>query len=270
VGEDLHKIIQKGGLPQKKYASHTFGEENLEVDCPAASKKKAKKGLSIMKKILVIIIVILVLVLGIGITIAVITNNTKTPTELDKSIDDSLENIFIEQPAVILPDPTVIVNAVQKLARLETYMVTYQRVFTYAVDQEYLFGACGKKMVFVASGQVIAGIDLGQLQEGDVEVVDIDTVKIKLPESQIFTVALNNNDSQVVTVQYGIFASMDPQLETIVRQYAQDDFEVTAKTSDVLTVAKLNGESFITDFLKRFGFTDIQFVEPDSIVTPST
>jgi hypothetical protein len=231
-------------------------------------RKKAKKGLSIMKKSIAIVVVILVLLLAIGIAIAIITNNTK-PME-PSSTDKTLENLFVEQPAVIMPDPTVIVNAVQKLARVETYVGTYQRVFTYAVDQEYLFGACGKKMVFVASGQVIAGIDLGQLQEGDVEVVDIDTVKIKLPESQIFTVALNNDDSQVVTVQYGIFASMDPQLETVVRQYAQDDFEVTAKTSDVLTIAKLNGESFITDFLKRFGFTDIQFIEPDSIVTPAT
>jgi len=213
-----------------------------------------------MKKTLVIVIVILVLLLAIGITIAVIVDNANKQTEIDIPSNDSLENLFVEQPAVILPDPTVIVNSVQKMARVETYVATYQRIYTYAVDQEYLFGACGKKMVFVASGQAVAGIDFSQFQEGDIEVVDVDTVRIKMPQSQIFNVFLNENESQVVSIQYGIFAAIDNQLETAVRQYAQNDLVTIANNSDILTIAQLNGEDFIRDFLLKLAFSNVEFV----------
>jgi len=213
-----------------------------------------------MKKTLVISIAILVLLLAIGITIAIITDNTKPPSEIDEQVADSLEEIFVEQPAVILPDPTVIVNSVQQMARVETYVATYQRVYTYAVDQEYLFGACGKKMVFVATGKAIAGIDFGLFQDGDVEVVDINTVKIKMPQSQLFNVFLDENESQVVSIQYGIFAAIDNQLETTVRQFCQNDLVVIANNSDILTVAQLNGEDFIRDFLLKLGFSNVEFV----------
>lgn len=199
------------------------------------------------------------LLLAIGITIAIITNNTQ-PSVVDDQITDSLEEFFVEQPAVILPDPTVIVNSVQKMARVETYVATYQRVYTYAVDQEYLFGACGKKMVFVATGKAIAGIDFSQFKDGDIEVVDVDTVKIKMPPSELFNVFLDENESQVVSIQYGIFAAIDNQLETTVRQYAQNDLISIAQNSDILTIAQLNGEDFIRDFLLKLGFSNVEFV----------
>jgi hypothetical protein len=178
-------------------------------------------------------------------------------------VGDLVRRLVVPATPVVLPSPATIVLEMRDLARLETASYSMQKVITADRDRDRLWGIMGEQLIFVAQGEVIAGVDLQRMQVEDVVVVDPTTVMIHLPEAEIFVATLDNENSHVVDRRTGLLARADPHLETLVRQAAEREILEAALAAGILDRANQNAEGYMRGFLQGLGFTTVIFT-PDT------
>jgi hypothetical protein len=161
----------------------------------------------------------------------------------------------------ILPDPVTIIHEIRALARLETIQYTVEKVITAETGQgafEFLFG---DRLLFVAHGYVIAGIDLGKMSSQDM-VFDQGSLVVRLPDPEVFVATLDNEQSYVYDREMGILTQGNQDLETNARQVAEQAILEAALADGILDLARSNGENYILRLLAGLGFDDVLFVYP--------
>ena len=170
----------------------------------------------------------------------------------------------------ILPDPVTIVNEVKVLARLETIQYTVEKVVTAETGQEILGELFGDRLLLIAHGVVIAGVDLSDLSRDDISISD-GVVQIDLPDPQIFIATLDNQKSSVYDRETGLFRKGDPDLETLARQAAEQEIYQAALEDGILRQANDNAEIFIERLLDDLGYEDVIFAPyiPQALPTPT-
>jgi hypothetical protein len=188
-------------------------------------------------------------------------NQVAQQTGVAEPILGFIREITVKATPAIVPDRVTIVRQVSTLARLETASYEGEKVVTSQRGTNALFGAFSESMVFVAYGEVIAGIDLFKMTEADVVVVDPTTVMIHLPPAEIFVATLDNELSYVAHRDTGLFTQADAQLETGVRQAGQQAILEASLEYGILQLAEQNGQNYMENFLKGLGFETIIFTE---------
>lgn len=173
-------------------------------------------------------------------------------------IGDLVRQLVVETTPVILPNPVVIVEEINSLARLETAEYTFQDILQIERDQELLWGVFGESLLFVAHGDVIAGVDLAHMDAEDLQVVSPTKVIIRIPEAEIFLTDLDNERSYVANRDIGLLSKGDSQLETLIRQEAESRMEEAAIENGVIDMANEEAEKFMRSFLGNLGFTEIE------------
>lgn len=179
-----------------------------------------------------------------------------------------IRDITVQATPAILPDPVTIVRRVNSLARLETASYEGEKIVRAERGSDALFGVFSESLIFVAYGEVIAGVDLQKMVDGDVQVVDPTTVMIHLPQAEIFVATLDNDLSYVANRDTGLLTSADPELETQVRQAGEQGIYDAAVEYGILQIAQQNAESYMENFLQGLGFQTIIFTE-DTPPTPA-
>ena len=172
-----------------------------------------------------------------------------------------MAQLSLEATPEILPNPVTIVLEINTLARLETASMSMEKIVTIERNQDQLFGVFGESILFVAYGDVYAGVDLAKMQPSDMQVVDPTTVMVHLPEAEIFIATLDNERSYVHDRDRGLFASADPELETLVRQDAERQILEAALEANILTIADENAQAYMEQFLGNLGFENIMFTD---------
>jgi hypothetical protein len=157
-----------------------------------------------------------------------------------------------------------IVREVRSLARLETIQYTVEKVITAESGQGPLGFLFGDRLLFIAHGVVIAGVDLGRLQPADVWVDANGRAYLRLPEAEIFVATLDNEKSYVYDRQTGLLTKGNISLETDARQAAEDEIRQAALDDGILEQARLNAENTLYGLLHALGIPDIIFVTEDS------
>lgn len=191
----------------------------------------------------------------------VLAASLNTARNVTEPVGELVQRLVAPATAVILPDPVLIVQEVKDLARLETASYTMEKVVRAERGQDVLWGALGETLIFVAHGEVIAGVDLARMEEADIQVVDPETVMVHVPEAEIFNVILDNERSYVADRDTGILTRADPQLESEVRRAAQRDLEAAAQESDILELANQNAQNYMRGFLQNLGFENVIFTD---------
>jgi hypothetical protein len=152
--------------------------------------------------------------------------------------------------------PTV-VEMIRQLSRLETVQYSLDKIVEGERQSAYLPDfLAGDKLLLVAHGEVIAGIDLGQLKAGDVQ-VNGDTVHVHLPAAQIFTTRIDNTRTRVYSRTTGLLVASDPNLETDVRQTAEQQIAQAAFDDGILDKARQNARTSVTALLYQLGFRTV-------------
>jgi len=170
-------------------------------------------------------------------------------------ITDSINKVITPTPIEVLPVSAAIIRETLQTSKLETADTPIEERYDGTKDLDYLWGLFSQKMIFMAYGNIISGVDLSKIQESDITPINTDTVKIRLPKSEILHVILNNNLSGVMDVKLGIMADLDDQMETRIRQYAQNDFEKTAQSSsNILSKATENAQDSIKKLLEPLNY----------------
>lgn len=138
--------------------------------------------------------------------------------DLSNGIGTQVAQLLRPTPTVII-DPVTIIHEVRSLARLETIQYTVEKVITAETGQDQFGFLFGDRLLLVAHGKVIAGVDLEKLGPENLRVED-NVLYVKLPEPEIFLATLDNEKSYIYDREKGILTSGDVNLETLARQAA--------------------------------------------------
>ena len=192
------------------------------------------------------------------------------PATVTGGLATQVQQLMHPTPTVYA-DPVTVVRQVRSLSRLETSQYTIEKVITAETGQGALAALFGDRLIFVAHGQVIAGVDLSKLRGSDVVVSPAGQVTLIMPAAEIFVTSLDNDKSYVYDRQTGLLTKGDPNLETQARQVAQQQIQQGALEDGILKQAQDNAASYLERLLRSLGFTDVVFVQatPEPGATPS-
>ncbi len=117
----------------------------------------------------------------------------------------------------------------------------------------------GESLLLIAVGDVRAGIDLDELEQGDVRAGD-GRVTIDLPDPEILSSGLDEERTSVYDREQGLLDfSPDEDLETEARRDAIDDIEAAARENGILDQAQQNAETSLRAFIQSLGFEEVNF-----------
>ena len=156
--------------------------------------------------------------------------------------------------------PTV-VRQIQQLQRLETVVFNMDKIISGGWESRYLpTFLAGERLLLVVDGDVTAGVDLGRIAADDI-VVNGRTIRIRMPDAQIFAARIDNERTRVYSRATGLFTPVDPNLESEVRREAERQVRQAAVDNGILRVAAVNARTTMTSFLRGLGFEQPEFLE---------
>ena len=153
----------------------------------------------------------------------------------------------------------VVVEGIQELDQLATVRWTESVPVTREsggdiVDR--LFS--GEKVIVIATGNVEAGVDLGDIQKDDVSVSG-DTVTIALPEPEILSSSLDEEKTRVYDRDFSpLNVRPDDDLVEMARLRAVEKIEAAAREHKILETAERNAEDSIRAFVTTLGFDEVR------------
>jgi hypothetical protein len=153
-----------------------------------------------------------------------------------------------------------IIKDIRALARLETIQYSVEKVITAEVGQGNFGFLLGDKLLFVAHGYVIAGIDMEKIQVEDMKLVN-GVLNVRLPPAEVFVATLDNGKSYVYDRETGLLQAPDPNLETLARKAAEAEIQKAVLEDGILKLAQQNAETFLSKFFGALGFPNPIFVK---------
>ena len=215
-----------------------------------------------MKKNWLLIAALCLILVAFGMVLSAnlrnITENALAPiSDSTNAMKTQVSRVLNPTPTII-PDPVTIINNVRSLARLETIQYSVEKIITADSGQEVLTKLFGDRLLFVAHGIVIAGVDLNQLETGDLELRN-NILTVDLPDAEVFIATLDNDKSYVYDRQTGILTKGEQDLETLARQAAEEEIRNAALEDGILDQAQLNAEIYLERFLDALGFEEVIF-----------
>ncbi len=221
----------------------------------------------------IIFLILILLVMAGGLMFAILEVNRQNAdhnlaplVSANQRMETSIAQLMQPTPT-FLPDPVTIVHDVRSLARLETIQYTLEKVVTAQSNQGELAFLFGEKLIFVAHGKVIAGIDMAKLRPEDVRVSG-GVLYVNLPPAEVFVATLDNEKSYIYNRDTGILKRADPNLETQARQVAERELLKSAQEDGILDQAQRNGESYLSRLFLSMGFKDVIFNDAATPTAP--
>ena len=205
----------------------------------------------------VLLVLILLTVLGgIAMVFWSIQRVTRPLAQAEQAPQEQFEQILNPTPTVV-PDPVTIIREVRGLSRLETAAYTVEKIITAESQQGPFAFLFGDRLIFVAHGQVIAGVDLARLEASDIAVDGEGGVDIVLPEAEVFVAALDSEQSYVFHRDTGVIG-MKADLETAARRAAEEEILEAALEDGILDMAQSNAESYVRHLILTLGFKEVR------------
>jgi len=179
--------------------------------------------------------------------------------QANEALQTQVADLLHPTPTII-PDPVTYINEVRALARLETIQYSIEKVITAEVSQgtfDFLFG---DRLLFVAHGVVIAGIDMEKITPDQMR-LENGVLYVTLPPAEIFIATLDNQKSYVYDRETGILNKSVQDLETLARQTAEDEIRKAALEDGILQQAQTNAENYLFRFFQALGYENVIFTD---------
>lgn len=181
--------------------------------------------------------------------------------------------------AIPTPGPTptpkidigpIVLDQVQGLSELATTQFSMQTVVTASKSRNVGPFQFDTRMLYVAYGEVRAGVDLSLLGPADVMVQENRAVTVTLPPPQILDSKIDVNRSYVYDYQQGVLSPQAPELQTEAERQALDQIIAGACQSSILDQANERAELAIMKLLgvMDFGTIVVNTRLPDPAVDP--
>jgi hypothetical protein len=218
-----------------------------------------------------VLVIGILLILGAGVGAAVYA--VRAPADALAGLPDQASTKIgqiLHPTPTIYPDPVTVIREVRSLARLETVQYTVEKVITAETNQGPFGFLFGDRLLLVAHGAVIAGVDLGRLAPGDIRIDPQGAVYMVLPAAEVFTATLDNEKSYVYHRETGILAGGTKDLESAARKAAQDAILQAALDDGILATAGTNGKAYLQRFLMSLGLRSVTFIDATPFPPGST
>lgn len=206
-------------------------------------------------------VTILVLVIGLGLLtfwgVRAVISAIPTPSDI--------ANVFEPEPYEEIGPVTI--TAIRDLAQLTTVETVQYTIVEKGTDEGWLAWARGDSLRMFAVARIGAGVDLSQLTVRDVSVGDDGVVDLRVPAATIQYVDPDEDATQILERDVGIFTSGDPGLESDVRRIADEVLVDNAIEAGILEEAENNARSVLTDFLLSVGYADVVVTFDDPLPT---
>ncbi|MCS6939725.1 MAG: DUF4230 domain-containing protein [Roseiflexus sp.] len=172
---------------------------------------------------------------------------------------------------IATPTPTIrdrggAIQQMKNLQRLETQRFSIERVVEASTTRgDALDMLLGERLLLIASGDVVAGVDLSKLTDRDVIVSpDGASVTVTLPASEIFIARLNNERTRVYDRQTRLLTQLtggqDPNLETQARQEAERQILAAACENGIMQRAAEEAKRSMEQFLRLLEFENVTVI----------
>ena len=163
------------------------------------------------------------------------------------------------------PNRAAIIKQIETLSRFETTSFSVDKIIEVSTDYDKLRDLLfGDKILLVAHGKVIAGLDLSTIQPEDFSGTGYSII-IKLPAPQILETVLDNNSTRVYDRDRGLLTKGDLNLEATARQLAEGEIRQAACDGGILDEANKSAVQQLTLLFKTAGFKEVSI-----ITTPGT
>ena len=152
-------------------------------------------------------------------------------------------------------DTPAIIQKIQGLSQLVTVKYVIEKVVV--IEDAKWYGE--SRVLLVAHGIAKAGIDLGKLQPGDIE-IDGKSLRIFLPPAQITDCYLDEHKTHVVERTTGVLRLFDKDLEQNGRRAAVDDIRRAARQNGIIKDAEQRAEMQLEGLFIQFGFEKVDVI----------
>jgi hypothetical protein len=164
--------------------------------------------------------------------------------------------------AVFEPEPyeeigPVVISSLRDLSNLTTVETVQYTIVDKGTDRGWLDWARGDSLQLFAVAKIGAGIDLSRITVRNVSLDDEGVVEISIPAAEIQYVSVDNDATQILDRETGLFTKGDPRLETDARQVAEEVLVEGALDDGILVDAEANARQVLTDFLLGLGYRDV-------------
>lgn len=196
--------------------------------------------------------IVLFFVLGIAVAFLFLRSATTSTGALARVASYVLgRNVSFDNSA------PAVVNRIQSLNKLETVTYSIDAVVEGKHDNPVLPDLLfGDRLLLVAHGQAIAGVDMSKLLPESVH-VNGRSVSIDLPQSEIFSTHLDSAKTHVYARTTGMLVQQDTSLEGDTRKQAEAQIQKAALDDGILDTARANARANITALLYGLGFQDV-------------
>lgn len=157
------------------------------------------------------------------------------------------------------PTPDVL-RAVRDLARLETVSFHMERVVDLRETQSHAWGLVEAQdaILLVAVGEVVAGVDLAGLGEGEVaHDPAASRVSLSLPHATVFSSRLDSERTYVYRRDTDVLARRQERLETLARQEAERSIGAAAREAGIIARAEANAERTLRGLIRAMGVREV-------------
>jgi len=213
---------------------------------------------------IILIIILIVIAAGAYLIVQSIRDMTQAASapfqqvqQANEAVQTQISQLLHPSPTII-PDPVTYINEVQALARMETIQYSIEKVITAEQGQGFFGFLVGDRLLFVAHGVVIAGIDMEKLQPEDLRFED-GVLYVKLPPAEIFIATLDNEKSYIYDREQGILSPDNFDLETDTRRVAEEEIHKAAIEDGILEQAQVNAEAYLLKFFSALGYQAVIF-----------
>ncbi|MBI4760726.1 MAG: DUF4230 domain-containing protein [Chloroflexota bacterium] len=212
------------------------------------------------------ILILIVLVAGVYFIVQTVREASQAAaepfqqvSEANRSLQTQVASLLNPTPTII-PDPVTYINEIRALARLETIQYSVEKVISGQTGGGTFEALFGDRILFVGHGKVIAGIDMEKLRPEHLR-YENGVLTVNLPPAEIFIATLDNEKSYVYDRETGLLTKPDPNLETLVRQKAEEEILKAALEDGILEQAQVNAEAYLLKFFAALGFPNTIFAE---------
>jgi hypothetical protein len=206
-----------------------------------------------------VLALLLLLILIGGIILYVAVQRMTQSFEEAGAWQEKLEGITNPTPTII-PDPVTLFLEIQDLSKLETASYSVEKIITAETGQGPFGFLFGDRLILVAHGKVVAGVDLEKMSDEDIVVGADGTVHVTLPSAEILHVYLDNDQSYIYDRDTG-FVGMNPALESEARRAAEKEILRAAVEDGILDIAQENAQAYIGHLILTLKFERVEFTE---------
>ncbi len=161
-----------------------------------------------------------------------------------------VENLFQPEPEIAIP--TLIVEQIKEMEELTTTVYTIETIVPTSAERKLGEWSLGTtKLLYIAQGEVRAGIDLSQLTAENIKLVN-NRIQIQLPPAQILDSKIDITRSRVYDYDRGFLnlgPDVAPQLQTLAQRKTLTEIVNTACQEGILTTANQKAETIILKML---------------------